>query len=263
MSFTIQCPQCGLCLTVHEASSGHLTRCPRCQGEMTIPAPPPPQPPTPLPSRANPFETESTRKREPVRQSHCLGCGKRLNNAVQCPDCDAIFCSEVCVNRHIKLTGHSERHQRTKAGGCILLTLLLFFCIGIPSVWFASRPTHKPNPKTAEFKTRMLAWVHEGREFVRLLENKPTSQVCGRQRQAMLNAGDQIPNLKDFDQNFAKLFVVVMSRAFVIQGSLEAAEKDARLGKPDSLNKLLGDMRQHAREMQEYLDQVEALANRL
>ncbi len=47
--------------------------------------------------------------------SHCLGCGKKLRNVISCPRCPGTFCSEVCVRRHFKATGHNM------SGGCLIL----------------------------------------------------------------------------------------------------------------------------------------------
>jgi hypothetical protein len=45
-----------------------------------------------------------------------------LNNRLKCSQCDAVFCSEVCLRRHLKYTEHSKP-------GCGCATALLGFLL--------------------------------------------------------------------------------------------------------------------------------------
>jgi hypothetical protein len=47
--------------------------------------------------------------------SHCIGCGGKMNNTLQCAWCKLSYCCEVCLNRHFKITAHDEKIASAKA----------------------------------------------------------------------------------------------------------------------------------------------------
>jgi hypothetical protein len=68
-------------------------------------------------------EPSSNRSRSRSDVSHCLGCGRQLRNQVRCGQCKHVFCSEVCIRRHFKMTGHTT-------GGCAGSIILIFTILG-------------------------------------------------------------------------------------------------------------------------------------
>lgn len=72
----------------------------------------------------------------------CRGCGKRLiDDPIPCAVCDLSFCSELCLNRHAKLTGHRPAPAPAADIGCLALGIVvvvgtvvgvvLLACLGI------------------------------------------------------------------------------------------------------------------------------------
>jgi hypothetical protein len=84
--------------------------------------------------------------------THCIRCGGRLHNVIDCPRCGASVCSELCAQKHM-LTCLPEPEPVPRGAGCspqallvagVLLAVLLA-CGGI--VEFAGIGDSKPKPK--------------------------------------------------------------------------------------------------------------------
>jgi hypothetical protein len=93
MAIVFPCDNCGTQLEKKESFAGTKVECPRCGRWVRVPEP-----------------RDS--------RTHCYGCGGRLHNEVLCPDCDEVFCSEVCVRRHRKNEHRSRRRARPVCPYC-------------------------------------------------------------------------------------------------------------------------------------------------
>jgi hypothetical protein len=103
-------------------------------------------------------------------ETHCLGCGRKLNNRLSCRDCGQVYCSEVCFRRHLAACPGPARPSpsRPAAGGnsglataglvagslvaaCCLLSCLISVIVGPPPHRDREPvPLVKAGPKKAE-----------------------------------------------------------------------------------------------------------------
>src|SRR5262249_10628170 len=104
----VSCPFCFIDLRLDAASPGETVRCPQCANAWVLDA-------LALQSRdpeaadgPAPFAFAVTEPPPPPAATHCLGCGRQMRNRLRCGRCGSTFCSEMCVRRHAKMTGHSS-----------------------------------------------------------------------------------------------------------------------------------------------------------
>jgi hypothetical protein len=106
------CPHCQRSVDLGSGTYCALTLCPHC-GDTFYPPPPPVEPEPPvleLDDAAPPAQPDL----------HCAGCGRAIRGAARrvlqtCRRCSGDFCSETCLDRHRKLTGHGRRRSRSSA----------------------------------------------------------------------------------------------------------------------------------------------------
>lgn len=111
------CPGCGRRVPLADDDWGGVIECRECNtafvpgtGEV-IQRATPIQAPYPV-ARGQAFTPATP---EVPAATHCLGCGRPLHGRVPCFDCDADFCSEVCLCRHQRRTGHGRAAGREPA----------------------------------------------------------------------------------------------------------------------------------------------------
>jgi hypothetical protein len=90
------CPGCGATYTVDDSKGGKTGKCPKCQGQFTIPMPEEGAAPSPAPEPAPPPAPAGGN--EPVEIAPCPGCQARLSVApsdvgidVECPYCKTVY----------------------------------------------------------------------------------------------------------------------------------------------------------------------------
>jgi hypothetical protein len=106
------CPHCQRAVNLGSGTYCALTLCPHC-GDTFYPPPPPVEPEPPVLEPADPSVPAPA-------GPHCAGCGRPVRGAGRrvlqtCRRCDADFCSESCLDRHHKLTGHGRRRSRGRS----------------------------------------------------------------------------------------------------------------------------------------------------
>lgn len=88
------CPLCWVVTKLEDEFAGKKVRCPDChatgiapQSTAIVAVSPKPAPVAKITSAL-------------VTTTHCFGCGNELRNIISCQECNANFCSEVCLVRH-------------------------------------------------------------------------------------------------------------------------------------------------------------------
>src|SRR4051812_23662923 len=109
MPLPITCPVCGKAGRAPDAAAGRRVRCPHCATPFSV---------APLDHLEEVHETTPGTDIIPaheVRLIPCLGCGGSLNIQLSCRYCTGLFCSEACLDRHFRMTGHGGMESRGQA----------------------------------------------------------------------------------------------------------------------------------------------------
>jgi HEAT repeats len=166
MSREVHCPHCGWAQVV-TASNVVEAFCPACKETFVLPALGVPVSEAIAP-REESYAPPAVQSAGPT---HCVGCGKRLHNTISCPACGDVYCSEMCVTRHMKLTGHrsqSPARRETARSGCGSgLAVAAALCLGACCVMgiagsFVARQAPQPGAALPQQKAPPVATIPGG-----------------------------------------------------------------------------------------------------
>jgi hypothetical protein len=134
----LRCPTCSKRFQIPENYRSATVGCPECDETVSIRPSAMTTPPPSHPSAAS---------------THCRSCGKLARRRLLCPACDELMCSELCLNRHLKLTGH-----QVPTSGCgtvaaiVVLATLFISCAGLVGfilILSLTRTPAAPTPASA------------------------------------------------------------------------------------------------------------------